>query len=160
MNIKQLLGNYSERKFKNKFPDLKQVVNNREYDFGSSVNVPLNQGENTVFLQEGSAGGRRSVYTTFFVDMNHNYGFRLVYNYLYISEKVSRKYLVYLLLVIALQVVLMFLISISPLADMNYFLKTIILFIFGFTLVYQLSNKAIHDLGISAYKIEVNSIPK
>lgn len=138
---------YSENRFRRKFPNLKQVINDQPIDFDMYGQVPLRFGPNQVYML--AEDGRRTVYTEFTVDSQYNYGLKIVYNYPYIIEKIRKPFIitifVTMLLAIMIQIIL------TPYIHYVFFFTFL-----GSLMVYYFSMEYfINKLGISAYKIEV-----
>ncbi|WOO89950.1 hypothetical protein R2F61_04445 [Mollicutes bacterium LVI A0078] len=147
-----MFKNFAEKRFKKKFPGLKQVINEYEIDFDLYGQVPLKFGENSVYLKDKDE--KRTVYTYFNVEDGFSYGLRIVYNYPYIVEKIKTQFII----TIVLLTILVLLIEV--------FLASYIWFSFFIALALNISgyfwaiNHYISKLGISAYKVEVVSQKK
>ncbi len=147
-----MFKNFAEKRFKKKFPDLKQVINEQEIAFDLYGQVPLKFGENSVYLKDKD--GKRTVYTYFTVENGYGYGLRIVYNYPYIVEKIKTQFIITIILLTILVVLI------------EIFLSTYIWLSFFIALVLNISgyfwaiNHYISKLGISAYKVEVVSQKK
>ncbi len=140
---------YSENKFKKRFPELKQVINEQPIDFDLYGQVPLRYGHNQVYLL--AKDGRRTVYTDFDVKNDYKYGLKIVYNYPYVIEKIKKQFIVLFVATIIGSVVLeALLIQYIPFV----FVITLIASIF---IYYFAVEHFINQLGICAYKIEVVS---
>ncbi len=147
-----MLKNYGEKRFKKKFPNLKQVINNQVVNFDMYGQVPLKYGENNVYLQDEN--GKRTVYTDFVVDSEHKYGLKIVYNYPYIISKIKTQFLLTMFTALVLTVVFQILFT-------QYFAYTYLVSFVATLIIYFWSvDHYIGNLGISAYKIEVVSSKK
>ncbi|WOO88104.1 hypothetical protein RZE82_04050 [Mollicutes bacterium LVI A0039] len=142
-----MLKGYSERRFRKKFPNLKQVINESELDFHMRAQVPLRYGENQVYLK--AEDGRRTVITDFNVDGEHQYGLKIVYNYPYIIEKIKTQFLMTIIAVIFIAIAMQILIT--PYFKYIYLVNFVVtIFAYMFIIEYYIGK-----LGISAYKIDV-----
>lgn len=142
-----MFKNFAEKRFKKKFPDLKQVINDYEIDFDLYGQVPLKFGENNVYLKDKD--GKRTVYTYFTVENGYGYGLRIVYNYPYIVEKIKKQFII----TIVLLTLLVLLIEVF-LTDYIWF-NLFIAFALNISGYFWAINHYISKLGICAYKVEV-----
>lgn len=146
-----MFKNYGERRFKKQFPNLKQVINDVEVDFEMYGQVPLRNGENSVFLLEPN--GKKTTFTTFEVDIYHKYGLRVELNYPYVVNKIK---LPLMLSIIAGIIASIFIqVVLSGLGIWSLLISFIV--ILG--IYYLAADKLVKDLGISAYKVVVVKTP-
>lgn len=148
--MKEKWRKWLESRFNKRFPDLKQVINEREVDFNMHGQIPLRYGENNIYLKATDRNGevRRSVYTTFNVEGGKRYGLKLVYNYEYILNELKMPYLKLLLALIIGQIIIVF-----GFQDLSIFYWLAQFVLIGAYL--YMSKWVFESIGISAYKLEV-----
>ncbi len=142
-----MFRNRGGHNFQKQFPNLKQVVNDQEFDFNINNKINLKFGENVAYLIDENRN--RTVYTTFDVDKLHNYQLHIEYNYEYINEKIRKN----LILIIAFCIILIFFL-IFFLAKFG-FIAYLVAFVVALLVYYFAAQKSIATLGIKAYKIVV-----
>ncbi len=146
-----MFKNYGEKKFKKQFPELKQVINDVPVDFEMYGQVPLQNGENSVYLLEPN--GKKSTYTMFDVDVYHKYGLRIELNYPYVIKKIQKQ----LIIAIIFGVIISLLVQVL-LSGLGIW-ALLISFLVLVAIYYFTANKLVADLGISAYKVVVVKTP-
>lgn len=138
---------YSEKRFNKRFPNLKQVVNEMEIDFGSNQGVPLRMGQNSIYLKD--TDGTKTIYTEFNVDTNHNYSLRIEYYYPYLVNKIKVPFILMIIASLALQVMINVLF-------IDYFPYTPIVSLLASLVFYYLAVEyMVGKLGISIYRVVV-----
>lgn len=146
-----MFKDYGEKKFKKQFPNLKQVINEVEVDFEMYGQVPLRNGENSVYLLEPN--GKKTVFTTFDVDMYHKYGLRVELNYSYVIEKIKTPLIISMIVGVIASIIIQFLLT-------GLGLWALVLSLLALFVIYYLAvNKLVKNLGISAYKVVVVKTP-
>lgn len=143
---------YGEKRFKKKFPNLKQVINDHEVGFEMYGQVPLRFGQNEVYLK--NEDGSRTVLTDFVVDENHKYAMKIIYNYPYIIEEIKVRFLFSMIFIIGVCVGLT--VAFAPYFKYMFLVGPLLAAIgYGLTIEVLVSK-----LGIRAYKVEVTQTPK
>lgn len=147
-----MFKNSEEKRFKKRFPNLKQVINDVEVDFDMGQQVPLQEGENFVYLKEPD--GTRSVYTIFNVDNRHTYALQIQINQMVIVEKLKVPVILAFICGMLLSFIIQMLITISIISNI------LISFFIMIAMYYLAVRKSVDELGISAYKIVVVERPR
>lgn len=142
-----MLEKYSGKRFKKQFPNLKQVINDREIDFDMSGQVPLRLGTNEVYLKDRN--NRRTTLTVFNVNPANKYAFKIEYNVPYIVSKIKYQFIVVFALTILISLAMQIVVSASIILSLLVSVITMLV------LYYIFMNRLVTGLGISAYKIEV-----
>ncbi len=139
------------KKFEKKFPNLKQVINNQEYNFSLHAKIPLSIGKNTIYLLNDN--GDRTVYTVFDVVPMHSYSIRVEHNYEYITVRLKSEIVINM--IVGMIVSMLFQLTTSNFIGLwSLLLSFVVLIIFNYFTTIRLIDK----LGIKAYKLTINSI--
>ncbi len=137
----------NEQKFLKKYPNLKQVINDQHIDFQMYGQVPLQYGENEVYLFD-PIGEKKTVLTQFYVDPTKRYALKIEFNQQYIISRLRTK----ILSTTIVFSIISFVIGIVFIHNIVAWLISVIAII---GIYFILINSYVKELGISAYKVNV-----
>lgn len=142
-----MLKRLNEYKFNSKFKGLKQVINGKEVDFKINTQIPLQYGENIVYLLDKD--GNKTVYSIFDVKSGYDYSLKIEYNYAYVIEKLKISFL--FILIYSILIGILGITLLSRYGLIGYIISFLILVINYFiSIEYKVSK-----LGISAFRIDI-----